>query len=134
MKRFKKGGIILAPGNTSMSTWLSGCDDVHTANVSGWMAVRGPRRRQSTGAGFALSDHADWPGLIEAIGSTGAQRIGITHGFIKPVVRYLRERGLDAFPVEAGAGEGSPEEMPETVGQRRSTDPNEMEYLNSEAT
>jgi putative mRNA 3-end processing factor len=43
-----------------------------------------------------LSDHADWPGLQTAIRETGAERVIVTHGQVEPMVRWLRERGLDA--------------------------------------
>ena len=38
-----------------------------TALASGWMAVRGARRRYAVDRGFTLSDHVDWPSLLEAI-------------------------------------------------------------------
>jgi putative mRNA 3-end processing factor len=44
-----------------------------------------------------LSDHADWPGLLQAIRATGCERVGLTHGQTGPLERYLREAGLDAF-------------------------------------
>ena len=54
--------------------------------------------------GFVLSDHADWPGLMSAIGATGAQRIIVTHGSVPVMVRYLTEQGLqaEAFDTEYG--------------------------------
>lgn len=60
------------------------------------MQVRGNRRRQALDRGFALSDHVDWPSLLQAIEATGATTIWATHGFTAPLVRYLQERGLDA--------------------------------------
>ena len=68
------------------------------------MQVRGNRRRGGYDRGFALSDHADCPGLLEAIAATGAQRVIVTHGNSAPMVRYLRERGLaaEAFTTEYG--------------------------------
>jgi putative mRNA 3-end processing factor len=60
------------------------------------MLVRGARRRRSVDRGFALSDHADWPGLLEAIRATGAERVLPTHGSTGAMVRYLRERGYEA--------------------------------------
>jgi putative mRNA 3-end processing factor len=60
------------------------------------MLVRGTRRRRSLDRGFALSDHVDWPGLMAAIDATGAERVWVTHGYTGPVVRWLRERRLDA--------------------------------------
>ena len=60
------------------------------------MQVRGNRRRRGLDRGFALSDHADWPGLLAAIEATGASRVLATHGTVGPLTRYLREQGLDA--------------------------------------
>jgi putative mRNA 3-end processing factor len=64
------------------------------------MRVRGTRRRRAVDRGFVLSDHADWEGLLGAIRATGAERVGVTHGYIQPLVRWLREREkVDAFIV-----------------------------------
>jgi putative mRNA 3-end processing factor len=60
------------------------------------MQIRGVRRRRAVDRGFALSDHADWPGLLSAIAGTGAQRVYVTHGYSEPLVRWLCEHGLDA--------------------------------------
>ena len=84
-----------------------------TALVSGWMRIRGTRRRRSLDRGFVLSDHADWPGLNAAIAATQARRVIVTHGQVATMVRWLRERGLDAegFATEFAA-EGEPESTP----------------------
>jgi putative mRNA 3-end processing factor len=98
-------GLVVAPPSALGSPWLrrfaTGPAEggVSAAMVSGWMQVRGTRRRRAVDRGFVLSDHADWPGLLEAIRATGATRVGVTHGSIGPMVRYLRELGLDAFEV-----------------------------------
>jgi putative mRNA 3-end processing factor len=63
------------------------------------MRVRGARRRRGVDRGFTLSDHVDWPGLLQAIAATGATTVWVTHGFTGPVVRWLQERGLDARAV-----------------------------------
>jgi putative mRNA 3-end processing factor len=73
---------------------------VSTAMVSGWMRIRGPRRRQSLDRGFVLSDHADWPELLRAIDATNAENIWATHGFRAPLVRWLFEHGRQAVAVE----------------------------------
>lgn len=74
---------------------------VSTALVSGWMRIRGTRRRRSLDRGFVLSDHADWPELLRAIDATGAATVWVTHGFRAPLVRWLHEHGRDALAVEA---------------------------------
>ena len=80
--------------------WLRRRGLLSAALVSGWMRIRGTRRRQSLDRGFVLSDHADWPGLMTAIEATGAARIWTTHGYRDPLARWLREKGLDAQSVE----------------------------------
>ena len=69
------------------------------------MQVRGNRRRGGYDRGFVLSDHADWPGLLEAIAATQAQRVIVTHGSAAVMVRYLRERGLQAESFETEYGD-----------------------------
>ncbi|MGI4855571.1 MAG: DNA ligase-associated DEXH box helicase, partial [Janthinobacterium lividum] len=72
--------------------------------ASGWMRLRGARRRRGVDRGFVLSDHADWPGLQQAIGATGASRVIVTHGSVASMVRWLSEQGLEAgaFSTEYG--------------------------------
>ncbi|MFX8110462.1 MBL fold metallo-hydrolase RNA specificity domain-containing protein, partial [Acinetobacter baumannii] len=74
------------------------------AFASGWMRLRGARRRRGVDRGFVFSDHADWPGLLSAIRATEAQRVIVTHGDEGALVRYLTEQGLqaEAFATEYG--------------------------------
>ena len=92
--------IVLAPPSADGSVWTRRFGPQATAFASGWMLVRGARRRRSLDRGFPLSDHVDWPGLLAAVEATGAERVWATHGFTGPMVRWLRERGLDATAVE----------------------------------
>jgi putative mRNA 3-end processing factor len=85
---------------------------VSTAFVSGWMRIRGTRRRRSIDRGFVLSDHADWPGLQQAIRETGAERVLVTHGYRAPMVRWLSEQGKQAEALETRF-EGEREELEE---------------------
>jgi putative mRNA 3-end processing factor len=82
--------------------------DYADAFASGWMQLRGTRRRRGVDRGFVMSDHADWPGLQSAISATGAERVFVTHGQVHVMVRWLREQGLDAqaFATEYGEAEG----------------------------
>jgi putative mRNA 3-end processing factor len=70
--------------------------EISTGFASGWMRVRGVRRRRAVDRGFALSDHVDWPSLLAAVEGTGAERVWVTHGTREPLVRLLTERGLEA--------------------------------------
>ncbi len=92
--------IIVAPPSADGSVWTRRFGSQATAFASGWMLVRGARRRRSLDRGFPLSDHVDWPALMAAVEATGADRVWVTHGFTGPVVRWLRERGVDAQAVQ----------------------------------
>lgn len=93
------GDLVLATPGSRGSPWMKRFQGAETALASGWMRVRGTRRRQSVDRGFVLSDHADWPALVETVSATGAERILVTHGNTEPLVRWLCERGMDAAPL-----------------------------------
>lgn len=104
-------GLVIAPGSTRNTPWLKRFEPFSSAMASGWMAVRGNRRRQSVDRGFILSDHVDWQGLLAVVGDSGAEAVGVTHGHTGPVVRWLREqRGLQAWEVPTRSGEARPGE------------------------
>ena len=97
--------LVIAPPVVHGSAWARRLGDFGDAFASGWMQLRGARRRQGVDRGFVLSDHADWPGLLAAIRDTGAQRVIVTHGDEGALmVRRLREQGLQAgsFRTEFG--------------------------------
>jgi putative mRNA 3-end processing factor len=104
-KRDFSRALILAPPSAAASPWLKRFGDYSDALASGWMQVRGNRRRRGLDRGFALSDHADWPGLISAIEATGAERVLVTHGSSGALSRYLGEKGLDARALETAYGD-----------------------------
>ena len=96
--------LVIAPPSVQNSVWTRRLGEHGDAFASGWMQLRGARRRRSVDRGFVLSDHADWPGLQRAIRQTGAQRVIVTHGYESVMVRWLTEQGLEAgaFSTEYG--------------------------------
>lgn len=105
--------LIVAPPSCNGSPWMRRFGRISTGFASGWMRIRGARRRRSIDRGFILSDHADWPELLRAIESTSAEKIWVTHGYRAPLVRWLSEKGLEAQAIDTrfegerdeGAGE-----------------------------
>lgn len=93
------GALIVAPPSALGSTWIRRFGRPAIAFVSGWMRVRGARRRRAVDRGFVLSDHADWPGLLEAIRATEADYVRVTHGYTLPMSRWLCENGIHAEPL-----------------------------------
>ncbi len=108
------GALVVAPPSAMDSTWARRFGAADTAFASGWMALRGIRRRRALGTGFVISDHADWPGLNAAIAATGATRVFATHGYTAPFRRWLEEQGYQAGIVETQFG-GDEAESPDTA-------------------
>ena len=99
-----KRALVIAPPSVLGSAWARRFGDASDAFASGWMQLRGARRRRAVDRGFVLSDHADWPGLQRAIAATGAERVIVTHGYEAVMVRWLQQQGLQAgsFRTEFG--------------------------------
>jgi putative mRNA 3-end processing factor len=132
-KEEMKRALVLAPPSAAGSTWTRRFGDYSDAFASGWMLLRGARRRRGVDRGFVLSDHADWPGLLGAIEATGAQQVVVTHGSIPVMVRWLRQIGLDAkaFDTEYGdeddeaTGSAAPEEGEAHKGEAKKVEAND---------
>ena len=90
------GELVLAPPSARGTPWMRRLGHLSDALTSGLMRVRGVRRQRAYDRGFVLSDHADWPALLETIRDTGAGRVIATHGHAEPLSRYLREQGYDS--------------------------------------
>jgi putative mRNA 3-end processing factor len=84
--------------------------DISDGFASGLMRVRGVRRQRAYDRGFVISDHADWPALLDTIAETGASRVLATHGHAEPLARHLRERGIDAGVIRTAWEEGAIED------------------------
>lgn len=104
--------LVIAPPSARGTPWLRRFGDYSDAFASGWMQLRGARRRRAVDRGFVLSDHADWPGLLAAIEATGARRVRVTHGQVGPMLRWLEERGYEAAPL-ASEFEGGHDDAPQ---------------------
>lgn len=100
-------GLVLVPPSASDGQWAKKFEPYEVAMASGWMALRGIRRRSNLEKGFVISDHADWPALLWAIAETKAEKVIVTHGYTHLLARFLQEQGLDAMAAEtAFVGEG----------------------------
>lgn len=94
------GELIIAPPGASGSSWMRRFPNASTGFCSGWMRIRGNRRRRGYDRGFVLSDHADWSALLQTVEETGARRVLTTHGNAGALVRLLRERGINAAELQ----------------------------------
>ena len=101
------GELVLAPLSARGTPWMRRLGDISDAFASGLMRVRGVRRQRGYDRGFVLSDHADWPALLQTIAETGASRVLATHGHAEPLARFLSQQGLESGVIRT-AWEGEP--------------------------
>jgi putative mRNA 3-end processing factor len=103
------GALVICPPSALNTPWAAKFGPAEQATASGWMALRGVRRRRGT-QGFVVSDHADWPGLNMAIKAMGASRVFVTHGYTTPFRKWLEEQGYEAGIVATDyAGDEAPD-------------------------
>ncbi|MBL7663436.1 ligase-associated DNA damage response exonuclease [bacterium] len=88
--------LIICPQSSQKAGWLDQFKPYQTALASGWMKVKGAAAKRKVDRGFVLSDHADWPGLLDTIKGTGAEEILVTHGYTDVMSQYLSKRGYNA--------------------------------------
>ncbi|PZF73257.1 ligase-associated DNA damage response exonuclease [Taibaiella soli] len=117
-KKDFNGAMIVAPPSAIGSSWLKRFEPFSLGICSGWMQLRGARRRRSADRGFIMSDHCDWTQLNEAIAATGAEHVYVTHGYKSVYAKWLREnKGINATEVETlyegESLEGNKEEIEE---------------------
>ena len=105
------GSLVVAPPSAHGSTWMRKFGNHSTGFASGWMMVRGARRRKAVDRGFVLSDHADWTELQTAIRGAEAETVYVTHGFIPELVRWLNENGQHAVPLKTNYGDEETDEL-----------------------
>jgi putative mRNA 3-end processing factor len=99
-----RGALILAPPSAAGTPWMRRFGDHATGFCSGWMRVRGDRRRRGYDRGFVISDHADWPALIETCTASRAKKVLLTHGYSDALTRYFNERGVEASALQTSYG------------------------------
>ncbi|HWJ91140.1 MAG TPA: hypothetical protein VNR87_08495, partial [Flavisolibacter sp.] len=112
-----KGAVVIAPSSAEGSPWLKRFLPYEIGICSGWMQVRGNVRRKNADAGFALSDHADWNGLIKACKETEAECVFTTHGFQSVFTRYLNEQGIYSKEVKTEYGDDEALDEEKTIEQ-----------------
>ena len=95
-RKAQAGHLIIAPPSALGSTWSRRFGAVSLAFASGWMGLRGVRRRRAADRGFIMSDHADWEGLNSTIAATGAENIYVTHGYTDIFTKWLNSQGYNA--------------------------------------
>ena len=94
------GEIVLCPPSALNDRWSRRGVEPVTAFASGWMRVRARARQRGVELPLVISDHADWPELIDTITATGAEEVWVTHGRDDALVYQLSRMGKRARALE----------------------------------
>jgi putative mRNA 3-end processing factor len=99
-----RGALIIAPPSAAGTPWMRRFGEHSSGFCSGWMRVRGDRRRRGYDRGFVISDHADWPALLTTCIESRAKRVLLTHGYSDALTRYLNEQGIESAALTTAYG------------------------------
>ena len=114
-KKEVQNNIVVLPPALLGSRMLKRIPNAATAICSGWMQIRGNRRWRGADAGFVISDHADWDGLLQTIKETEAEKVYVTHGYQAVLSKYLNEQGIYAKELNTLYGEEELSKSEETI-------------------
>ena len=87
------GEIVMCPPSALKDRWSRRLTDPVTAYASGWMRVRARARQVGAELPLVISDHCDWPELIDTIAEIGAEEIWVTHGREDALVHQIGQMG-----------------------------------------
>ncbi len=91
-----RGKVLLCPPNVINSTMLRNLGKTRTAILTGWAVDPNCRFRYQCDAAFPLSDHADFPDLLEMVRQVQPKKVYTLHGFAADFAQTLRNLGYDA--------------------------------------
>jgi putative mRNA 3-end processing factor len=90
------GEIVLSPPSALGDRWSRRFADPLAGFASGWMRIRGRVRQRGVELPLIISDHCDWPELLQTVTETGAREVWVTHGREEALVHELSKRQIVA--------------------------------------
>lgn len=91
-----EGEIVLCPPSSLGDRWSRRFRDPLPCFASGWMRIRARARQKGVELPMIISDHVDWPDLLQTIQETQAGEVWVTHGREEAVVHAAENMGLKA--------------------------------------
>lgn len=90
------GEIVVCPPSALGDRWSRRFADPLPAFASGWMRIRARARQRGVELPLIISDHADWPELVQTIKDVSAPEIWITHGRDDALTLQAETMGIKA--------------------------------------
>jgi DNA ligase-1 len=94
------GHVLLFPPSGARSLALRKLKTCRSAMLSGWAMQPGAKYRYQVDEVFPLSDHADYPELLETVETVRPRRVYLVHGYTQEFAADLRARGYEAWTLE----------------------------------
>jgi DNA ligase-1 len=98
-KTIPDGHAVIAPPSAVRSRLIRNHKKRRTAMLSGWALTTGSQYRYQVDRVFPLSDHADYPGLLDTVEKVGPSLVYTLHGSTREFAADLRARGYEAWSV-----------------------------------
>jgi len=95
-----KGHVLVFPPSNGRSLAIKKLKTCRTAMLTGWALTPGSKFRYQVDEIFPLSDHADYPELIETVETVKPRRVYLVHGYTQQFAADLRARGYEAWSLE----------------------------------
>ncbi len=98
-KSIPPGVAVIAPPSAVRSRVIRSHKKRRTAMLSGWALTPGSQYRYQVDQVFPLSDHADYPSLLEAVDTVSPSLVYTLHGSTREFAADLRARGIEAWSI-----------------------------------
>lgn len=95
-----RGHVLVFPPSGARSQAIRKLKVCRTAMLSGWALQSGAKYRYQVDEAFPLSDHADYPELLETVEAVKPRRVYLVHGYTQEFAADLRARGYEAWTLE----------------------------------
>ncbi len=91
------GHVLIFPPMGTRSLAIRKLKVARTAMLSGWALQPGAKYRYQVDEVFPLSDHADYPELLQTVEMVQPRRVLTVHGYTREFAADLRRRGYEAW-------------------------------------
>lgn len=109
------GEVVIAPPSAIHDRWARRFADPVAAFASGWMGVRARARQRGVELPLVISDHADWPELIQTFEELAPEEIWITHGREEGLLRWAELKGVKARALRLVGYDEEDQEQPGSI-------------------
>lgn len=90
------GEIVIAPPSALADRWSRSLPNVRTVMASGWMQIRARAKQRNAELPLIISDHCDWPELLQTIKEVNPKEVWVTHGREDALMYQAQKMGYKA--------------------------------------